>query len=387
MVKWKAHADQLAAQVTHPVSRWRPAVGAVPRHLFVPRWWERSGPAAFGVSAWTLRDGRTDTEAWIRATYADRALVTRVGYLHADHATPDDQPTGLATARSTEPGIMVRMLRLARLTDDGNVLAIGASSGYACAVLCERSGHRQVSCLEPDEYLAKSAIDRLAGIGLHPRVMHGELAEPLPGRYDRIVSGLAVGAIPASWLAALAPGGRLVAPIAGTTLILTAEATPDGGAAGRTEWDRAALTPAELDPDFPVGWLQRFTARRDADGEQVGAGRYPVVDVRHAPDLYSALGLAAPGVEHDYTEEPDGRRTAWMVHPDGSWARATGHGDDPPAVHQTGPRLLWDLLDDLRASWLRHGSLPVHGAEATLPPDGTVHLHHAHWRATLPAAT
>ena len=50
MVKWKAHADQLAAQVTHPVSRWRPAVGAVPRHLFVPRWWERSGPAAFGVS-------------------------------------------------------------------------------------------------------------------------------------------------------------------------------------------------------------------------------------------------------------------------------------------------------------------------------------------------
>ena len=90
MVKWKAQADRLAAQVTHPVSRWRPAVGAVPRHLFVPRWWERSGPSSFGVSAWTLRDGRTDTEAWIGATYADRALVTRVGLLHADHAAPED---------------------------------------------------------------------------------------------------------------------------------------------------------------------------------------------------------------------------------------------------------------------------------------------------------
>ena len=251
MVKWKSHADQLAAQVTHPVSRWRPAVGAVPRHLFVPRWWERSGPAAFGVSAWTLRDGRADTEAWIRATYADRSLVTRVGMLHADHATLDDQPTGLATARSTEPAVMVRMLRLTRLTDDGNVLAVGASSGYACAVLCERSGHRQVSCLEPDEYLAKSAIDRLAGIGLHPRVMHGDLAGPLPGRYDRIVSGLAIGAIPAGWLAALNPGGRLVAPIAGTTLILTAEATPDGGAVGHAESRAGRADPGRARPGVP----------------------------------------------------------------------------------------------------------------------------------------
>jgi protein-L-isoaspartate O-methyltransferase len=385
-MKWKSHADQLAAQVTHPISRWRPAVGAVPRHLFVPRWWEPSGPSAFGVSAWTLRDGRADTDAWIRATYADQALVTRVGRLHADHAAPDDQPTGLATARSTAPGVVVRMLRHARLTDDAAILAVSAGSGYACAVLCERSGHRQVCCLEPDEYLAKSAIDRLAGIGLHPRVMHGDLTEPLPGRYDRIVSGVAVRAVPASWLAALAPGGRLVTPIAGTTLILTADATPDGGAAGRTEWDRAALLPAETDPEFPVGWLQRFAALRDADGEQVSAGRYPVVDVASAGDLYSAMGLAAPGIEHDYAEEPDGRRTAWMVHPDGSWARAAAHGDDPPAVHQSGPRRLWDLLDELRASWLRHGSLPVHGADATLTPDGAIHLRHAHWQATLPAS-
>jgi hypothetical protein len=56
-------------------------------------------------------------------------------------------------------------------------------------------------------------------------------------------------------------------------------------------------------------------------------------------------------------------------------------------VHQSGPRRLWDQLDDLRACWLRHGSLPVHGAAATLSPDGAVSLHHAWWRAALPAAT
>ena len=384
-MKWKSYADQLAAEVTHPISRWRPAVGAVPRHLFVPRWWERSGRAGFGVSTWTLRDGRTDTGAWIRATYADRPLVTRVGLLHADHAAPDDQPTGLATAQAVAPSVVVRMLRHTRLTDDANILAVSAGSGYGCAVLCERSGHRQVSSLESDEYLAKSAIDRLAGIGLHPRVMHGDLTEPLPGTYDRIVSLAAVRPVPASWLAALAPGGRLVTPIAGTTLILTADATPDGGAAGHLELDRAAFTPTEIDPEFPAGWLQRFDALRDADGEHVSTGRYPVVDVARAWDLYSALGLAAPGIEHDFTEGPNGRRTAWMVHPDGSWARATAHGDDPPVVHQSGPRRLWDLLDDLRLSWLRNGFLPVHGAEATITPDGAVHLRHGHWQATLPA--
>ena len=48
-----------------------------------------------------------------------------------------------------------------------------------------------------------------------------------------------------------------------------------------------------------------------------------------------------------------------MVHADGSWARATGAGDDTPTVHQGGPRRLWDILDGIRLDWLRDGSLPV----------------------------
>ena len=171
MVKWKSHADRLAAEVTHPISRWRPAVGAVPRHLFVPRWWERNGPdAGFGLATWELRDGPADPDAWIRAAYADQPLITRVGALHADHATPDDRPTGLPTSSAIAPGVIVRMLRHARLTDDGDVLEVGAGTGYGAAVLCERSGYRQVTTIEADEYLAKAAGERLAGIGLHPRV-------------------------------------------------------------------------------------------------------------------------------------------------------------------------------------------------------------------------
>lgn len=388
MVKWKAEADRLASQVTHPISRWRPAVGAVPRHLFVPRWWERSGPGlGFGVGPWKLRDGRADPDTWIRSAYADRPLVTRVGSLHADHAALEDEPIGLPTSSAVAPAVVVRMLRHARLTDDGTTLEIGAGSGYGCAVLCERSGYRQVASIDTDEYLAKSASERLAGIGLHPRVMNGEVAGPLPGQYDRIVSRVAVRPIPASWLTALRPGGRLVTPLAGTTLIITADKTPDGGAVGRTEWDRAAFMPAETDPDIAAEWLNDVGTVREADGEQVSTGRYPVVNVAQAWDLYSALGIVAPGIQHEFAEAADGQRTAWMVHADGSWARATGRADDPPTVHQGGPRRLWDILDGIRLSWLRDGSLPVFGASATIAPDGAIRLDHGHWHATLPATT
>ncbi|MBR7679324.1 protein-L-isoaspartate(D-aspartate) O-methyltransferase, partial [Streptomyces daliensis] len=73
------------------------------------------------------------------------------------------------------------------------------------------------------------------------------------------------------------------------------------------------------------------------------------------------LELRAPGTECAYREDEDGRRTAWLVHPDGSWARATGSKSEPPTVHQSGPRHLWDVLDRIRNRLNTRGGLPVYG--------------------------
>lgn len=386
-MKWKSRADELAREVTHPVSRWRPAVAAVPRHLFVPRWWEWAAPGAgFRVDTWELRDGPADPDTWLDTAYANRSLVTRVGPLHADNALPGDRPTGLPTSSATLPGLVVRMLRHARLTDDADVLEVGTGSGYGCAVLCERSGYRQVTSIDVGEYLTKAAAERLDSIGLHPEVVTCDATGPLPGTYDRIVSTVAVRPIPASWLAALRPDGRLVTTISGTCLIVTADKTPDGGAAGRTEWDRAEFMQTRTGPDYSPCVLEQFAAVRDAEGEQVTVGRYPVVNVNDAPELYSMLGVTVPGIQHHYEESEGGRRrTAWMLHPDGSWARATADLDDPPMVHQGGPRRLWDILDDIRHTWLREGSLPVYGADVAITPDGAIHLRRGRWQATIAA--
>ena len=219
-------------------------------------------------------------------------------------------------------------------------------------------------------------------MGLRPTVLTVDATGTLPGTYDRIIATVAMRPVPASWLAALRPRGRLVTTIAGTGLILTADKTDDGGALGRIEWDRAGFMVSRPGRGYPPPLWERNKAAHDGDGDQVTQGRYPVVNVMEAWELWSMVTVQAPGVEHHYSEDGD-LQTAWMLHPDGSWARASAVGAAAPVVHQSGARRLWDLLDDIREMWLRDGSLPIYGASATITPDGEIHLRRGKWRASL----
>ena len=105
-------------------------------------------------------------------------------------------------------------------------------------------------------------------------------------------------------------------------------------------------------------------------------------EVTDPMELYSMLGVTLPGTEHHF-QETGGQRTAWLLHPDGSWARATATAGNPPVVSQSGPRRLWDSLDEIRYAWLRDGKLPASGASVTITPDGTVTLKRGRWQATI----
>jgi protein-L-isoaspartate O-methyltransferase len=378
-VDWNGHATRLAADVTHPASRWRPAVAGTPRHLFVPRWWRPDGE-----SGWELRDGPADPEAWAAAAYSDAgSLVTRIGHLHADHARPGDRPTGLPTSSSTHPSLVVRMLRHGMLTDDSRLLIVGTGTGYSTALACARLGQEQVASIDIDGYLVKAARERLAEAGWTPNVAEADATGPLPGAYDRIVSLVSVRPVPASWLAALRPGGRLVTTLENMPVIITADRTEDGGAVGTVEWDRAGFMRTRHGADYPPGLTERLAAVRDQEGEQVSTGRYPVLNVPEAWEVWSMLELTEPGIEHHFETGPGRRRTAWMLHPDGSWARATATWTDPPEVHQSGPRRLWDVLESVRNRLNAEGALPVYGANVRIDPDGTITFTRGQWSATL----
>jgi protein-L-isoaspartate O-methyltransferase len=370
---WEPRARALARAVTDPHSRWHQPLAVVPRHVFVPRWWENR----------CLADGPADEERWAEAAYADKTLVTAIGGLHSDHAGPGDRPRGLPTSSSTLPSLVVRMYRHARLYDGAAILDVGTGSGYGCALLAARFGDAAVTSIDVDPYLTKAAGERLAAAGFGPRLVTGDATEALPGEFDRIVSMTSVPVVPGSWMAALRPGGRLVTVLAGTMVIITATKGEDGWATGQVEWDRAGFMAARSGPDYPPGDDGLFAEIEQADGEHVGPGRYPVLDVGESWELASVLEVTAPGISHRYRED-NGTRTAWMTHPDGSWARAAAAGAEAPVVHQGGPRRLWDILDGLREEWLRHGYFQLYGAQVFIPPEGgKVHLARGGWKATI----
>ncbi|MCG5217569.1 methyltransferase domain-containing protein [Streptosporangium soli] len=320
----------------------------------------------------------------MQAAYDDQTLITKVGSVHADHAQIGDHSSGRPTSSSTLPGLVVRMLRHLEVNDGATVLDVATGSGYSTALLSHRLGESQVTSIDIDPYLTEMASERLTAIGLHPEISTCDAGGPLPGTYDRIVSMVSVRPIPASWLTALRPGGRLVTVISNTSLIITANKTEDGGAVGRVEWDRAMFMPTRTGADYPPSRDDLLAGLREQDGEQIALGRYPMVNVSDAWDLSSMLEVVAPHIEHHYRESSeDGSQTAWMVHSDGSWARASSKWDELPVVHQGGPRRLWDILDDLRHYWLRNGELPIRGAKVTVAPTGEITLSRAGWHETI----
>ncbi|MGH3375111.1 MAG: protein-L-isoaspartate(D-aspartate) O-methyltransferase, partial [Actinoallomurus sp.] len=186
------------------------------------------------------------------------------------------------------------------------------------------------------------------------------------------------------WVKALRPGGRIVTVVAGTTAILTATKQPDGWVEGRIEWDRAGFMAIRIGADYPSSLDELFTTIEHADGDDVSTGRYPVIQVVEAWEVASVLEVTAPGIEHYYIEDDDGIRTAWMVHADGSWARATARASERPSVHQGGPRRLWDILDELRDYWLSHGYFQLYGAQVFIPPEGgVIHLKRGDWETAI----
>lgn len=265
-MNWKPLAAVLADSVTHAGSRWRTPVAALPRHLFVPNWWA-------GEDGWSLRAGADTEEGWRAAAYTDTSLVTRVGTAHADHAQPGDRPVGRPTSSATLPSLLVRMFQHARFGDDDTLLDVGTGSGYGTALACMRLGERRVSSIDVDAYLTEAAGQRLAEVGLHPRLHALDASSELPDAYDRIVATVGVRPVPTSWLTALKPGGRLVTTIAGTTLIVTAEKQADGTAGGGSNGTgRVSWTPGTVPTTTPCRLASATQPARRKESSSPRAG-------------------------------------------------------------------------------------------------------------------
>ncbi|MFE6496296.1 methyltransferase domain-containing protein [Streptomyces sp. NPDC057748] len=384
---WDAHAARMADATVRPESRWHGPLAAVPRHLFVPRWWTPGEQD--GTWVYELCDGAGDPDTWMSRAYDNSlSVITRVGPHHADHAAPGTVvPETWPTSSATLPALVVKMYQHAFLADDSRLL-VTCGSGYGTALACRRLGDEHVTSVDVDPYLVHAARDRLAATGHRPHLEVCDVTGELPGVYDRIVSTVSVPAIPVSWLKALTPGGRMVTTLSKTGLLIVADKTADGGATGRVAPEPAGFMSTRHDDDYPPAPdnTDLWATARKADGESVTTGRYPVMRVSSTWDVRSTLELTVPGIEHRMDVAKDGTRTACMLHPDGSWARATAPGArELPTVHQSGPRRLWDELDRIRTWLVIDGDLPISGAAVRIDPDGACHFTRSGWSATISA--
>lgn len=122
----------------------------------------------------------------------------------------------------SKPSVVGRMLALLMagqkaqaLGQLGHVLEIGTGCGYQAAVLALLA--KQVVSIERLRPLHEKARDNLAALRQqHVRLIYGDgrLGAASAAPFDSIVAAAGGEDIPSQWLAQLAPGGRLVAPMA-----------------------------------------------------------------------------------------------------------------------------------------------------------------------------
>ena len=123
----------------------------------------------------------------------------------------------------SQPLVVARMLELLKLRGDERVLDVGTGSGYHAALLALLA--REVLTIERHRSLSELAEQTVRGLGLdNVEFFVGDGWQGLPERapFDTINVAAATGPhVPAALEEQLAVGGRLVAPVGGTSQHLT----------------------------------------------------------------------------------------------------------------------------------------------------------------------
>ncbi|WP_245645373.1 methyltransferase domain-containing protein [Pseudonocardia acaciae] len=354
MDSWRQRAralrDELvtAGKLSSPA--WQQAVLDVPRHHFVPAYYQRR-PDEPG---WHLVTASEDRERWWEQVYANLSLVTEIG------AVPDGgrDATGPVSS-SSAPGLMTRMLEMLDVQPGMRVLEIGTGTGYNAALLAHRLGDSNVFSLDVGAGLVESARQRLAELDYHPTLVTADGIAGLPEHapYDRIIATCAVPRVPWAWAEQTRYGGLVlvdvkVSAVVGNLVLLRRDADQltgqfDGGAA--TFMQMRTPTFAQHPGQKPE--RDRRHAQRHVTGLRLERPWEHGV-------LWFLLHLTVPGrIEFGYSQDPDtgGIGAMYLYSRDGSWCEVTTNADGTGQVWEAGPRPLWQTLEQVQQFWAEAG--------------------------------
>ena len=352
-------AEELTANGDLRSDAWRTAFRRVPRHMFVPSFFRPEGP--WGRLEHIDGGDLDEHDAWLNSVYSDDTLYTQVN------------DAGSVLSSSTSPGLMALMLEALDIADGMQILEIGTGTGYNAALLCERLGSARVTSIDIDRELIATARERLASADYFP---HLDACDGLEGYqanapYDRILSTVAVPAIPVPWIRQVRRGGRILANLyrelgAGALALLTARGD---FAEGRFLAEYGGFMPIRAIQHPPVtSLLHAAEGECDERETQISGG------VLDDPSFAFFAAFFVPAQRLGYA--PHGQpEEFWLLSGDGSWARQTRGPEGGLVACQHGPRRLWDALERSHSVWVSLASPPRREFGLTVTTDG----RHALW--------
>lgn len=298
-------------------SRWLGAFADVPREHFVPSFYQQDEQGHW------YEVSEADP-GYLETVYSDVALTTQID----EHDVP--------TSSSSEPGLMLAMLDALDAVPGHRLFELGLGTGYNAALASSLLGSDNVVSVDVDPKLVQRARTHLEKGRYRPHVFDGDGAEGCPDRapYDRIIATAALRHIPPTLLEQARTGAVVVAPIGfGIVKAVVAEG---GEASGRFLPVPAFFMPRRVPARAP-----NFAELESQAGRTTSV---PAADVLGR--LRFPLSLALPGYRSCSWRDDEGELTGvglWTE--DGSTATVHVSG----RVRQTGPRCLWEVVEDLAA--------------------------------------
>lgn len=352
---------------------WADAFRAVPRSLFLPDlFWAYD--MATGRSEPIVRS--EDPAGWARAAYEDIPVVTQ--WDDGEHV--GTAPGSRGTSSASMPSVVASMLRDLDVRDGMRVLEVGTGTGWNAGLLAHRLGNENVVSVEIDRAVAAGASDALTRAGLSPRLVEGDGREgwPAGAPYDRVIVTAGVRTIPTRWLEQTRPGGIILAPwgthYSNQDALVRLTVGEDGRGVGHflRMVEFMKLRDQRLDWNRFVEHVKEFPG--DADASRTSRTLADLGDRYETP--YFVIGLCVPDCAHvvnvgDSGEEGDAK--AWFFDfLSQSWAAVVfGPGAPDATVYQSGPRRLWNEVEQALTWWISRGRPAVDRFGLTVDRDGT----------------